>query len=73
MRFNVKGNIKATKKLAARGFEIEVEAASEGHARTVAMSRLGASQSLRRNSIIILSVEAAGKAKSGAVGNAGKQ
>lgn len=63
MKFNVKGNIKATKRLVGRKFEIEVEAASEKHARSKAVLKLGSTQSLGKNRIEVLSVEAVGDSK----------
>ncbi len=57
MEFIVKGNIRARKRTDARSFRLEVSAKSKKHAESIAISKIGASQSIKKNGIEILSIE----------------
>lgn len=63
MEFFVKGNIKATKRSNTRSFGFKVSAKSKKHAESIAISKIGSAQSIKKNRIEILSVEEENNAK----------
>lgn len=57
MEFVVKGSIKATKKSDKRSFGLKISAKSKKHAESIAVSKIGSAQSIKRNRIEIISIE----------------
>jgi len=63
MEFVIKGSIKATKRSSARSFGLKISAKSKKHAESIAISKIGSAQSIKKNKIEILSVEEEDNAK----------